>query len=308
MGWVNKIQKIMKNWSIKRFFLNIYYLGKYSLDQVQFEQAYTLKDEVLEECAMELEDYRRRLVRLQILDAQQTIRMLMEQPKSFTRFGDGEIHIMQGMDQPFQKYDPELAEKMHEILAKKRDDVYVGLNHAYWESPADFAERNRKFYRVNSTRYRRFFTEHCDRSNVYLDAACFGAYYRFDDKYDYEAHYSRIKTLFSGKKVAILSGEGVFEKLDHNVFEEAQSQIIVHGPRIHAFSEYNSILEKIEKEVPKDHLICLILGQTATALVPDLTDRGYMAWDVGHIAKDYDAYMKKTAKTAKNIDAFWAPD
>lgn len=308
MNWINKAKNVIKNWSIKRFFVNIYYLGKYNLEQVQFDQAYTIKDEVLEECVLELEDYRRRLVQLQMLDSQETIRMLADQPKSFTRFGDGEIHIMQGQNQPFQKYDPELARKMREILAEKRDDVYVGLNHAYWESPLNFAERNRKFYRVNSTRYRRFFTEHCDLSGVYLDAACFGAYYRFDDSFDYEGHYSKIKALFAGKKIAILSGEGVFEKLEHNVFSEAQSQIIVHGPRVNAFSEYASILEKIEKEVPKDHLICLILGQTATVLVPDLTDMGYMAWDVGHIAKDYDAYMKKTEKTQKNIDAFWAPD
>ena len=55
-------------------------------------------------------------------------------------------------------------------------------------------------------------------------------------------------------------------------------------------------------------LICLILGQTATVMVPDLTDMGYMTWDVGHIAKDYDAYKKQTAKTQANMDAFWAPD
>ena len=78
--------------------------------------------------------------------------------------------------------------------------------------------------------------------------------------------------------------------------------------RIHAFSEYDALLKKIDEKVPKDYLVCLILGQTATVLVPDLTDRGYMAWDVGHVAKDYDAYMKKTEKTQENMDKFWAPD
>lgn len=308
MNGIKRIIRVIKNWSFKRFFMNIYYLGKHSLEQAQFNQTYTIKDEVIEECALELETYRQRMVQLQVLNSQQTIQMLANHPKSFTRFGDGEIHIMQGQDQAFQKYDEDLSRMMLDILAHKRDDVYVGLNHAYWESPLDFAEQNRRFYRVNSTRYRRFFNEHCDQSSLYLDAACFGAYYRFDDSFDYEGHYSRIKALFADKNIAVLSGEGVFEKLEYNVFEEAQSQIIVHGPRIHAFSEYNSILERIEKEVPKDYLICLILGQTATALVPDLTDMGYMAWDVGHVAKDYDAYMRKMEKSQKNIDAFWAPD
>ena len=67
-------------------------------------------------------------------------------------------------------------------------------------------------------------------------------------------------------------------------------------------------MDKIDSTVPKDYLLCLILGQTATAMVPDLTDLGYMAWDVGHMAKDYDAYMNHKEKTEKNMDAFWNPD
>ncbi len=269
---------------------------------------YKIKDEVIEECILEAEEYKQNMKRLYVLDSEQTISLLMNQPKSFTRLGDGEIHIMQGIDQAFQKYDPVLAEKMREVLRHKRDDVYVGLNHAYWESPTRYAERNRRFYRIRGTSYRRFFDEHCDPTNIYLDAACFGAYYRYDDSFDYEGHYARIKELFANKKVAIVAGEGVFEKLDHNVFELASEQMIVHGPRIHAFSEYDSILENIDRLVPKDYLVCLILGQTATVLVSDLTDMGYMTWDVGHMAKDYDAYMKKTEKTQKNMDSFWDPD
>ena len=308
MGFLDKWKRFVKNWSIKRMARNLYYLGKYDLEAQEFEQTYRIKDELLEECALELEGVKERLVQLQVLDARQTISLLANHPKSFTRYGDGEIHIMEGIDQAFQKYEPALAEKMRNILRTKRDDVYVGLNHAYWESPDLYTERNRKFYRVRATGYRRFFTEHCDPTALYLDAACFGAYYRFDESFDYEGHYERIKALFAGKKIAIVAGDGVFEKLEHNVFSRAKEQLIIHGPRIHAFSEYDGLLEKIEKTVPKDHLVCLILGQTATAMVPDLTDMGYMAWDVGHVAKDYDAYMKKTEKTQKNMDAFWAPD
>lgn len=307
MGLIQKLKRI-KNYNWKQLRENIYFLEQNDLTKREYDLIYKVKDEVIEECAYELEEYKARLTKLQVLDSEQTIKMLENYPKSYTRYGDGEIHIMQGKDQAFQKYEPELARKMLDILAKKREDVYVGLNHAYFESPLNFAERNRKFYRVNGTIYRRFFSEHCDASSLYLDASCFGAYYRFGDNYDYEAHYDRIKALFAGKKIAIVSGEGVVEKLEFDVFEAAKEKMIVHGPRIHAFSEYDALLKKIDEKVPKDYLVCLILGQTATVLVPDLTDRGYMAWDVGHVAKDYDAYMKKTEKTQENMDKFWAPD
>lgn len=307
MGIISKIKNLRKyNWSQLKE--NFYYLTEVDLRSHEQDLIYRIKDETVEETVLEFEEYKQNMKQLQVLDSLQTIHLLANHPKSFTRLGDGEIHIMQGMDQAFQKYDPKLAEKMLNVLQYKRDDVYVGLNHAYWESPSRYAERNRKFYRIRSTQYRRFFTEHCDASSLYLDAACFGAYYRYTDDFDFEQHYSSIKELFKDKKIAIVAGEGVFEKLQFNVFENAAEQIIVHGPRIHAFSEYESIIENIERLVPKDYLICLILGQTATVLVPDLTDLGYMAWDVGHVAKDYDAYMQRTEKTQENMDKFWDPD
>ena len=55
-------------------------------------------------------------------------------------------------------------------------------------------------------------------------------------------------------------------------------------------------------------MVCIILGPTATVMAADLTDMGYLAWDVGHIAKDYDAYMKRLEKTNEMRAKFWAPD
>lgn len=308
MGIINKIKTLKAVWNGTNLKNNLVFLMQNDLQQRELDQRYQIKDELIEECVCEFEEYKSKYEQLNVLDSVSTINILMSYPKSFTRYGDGEIHIMQGKDQPFQKYDPLLAEKMKHILGTKREDVYVGLNQAYFQSPQNFTERNRKFYRLYGTGYRRFFTEHCVKDSVYLDASCFGAYYRFGDEYDFEGHYDRIKQLFADKKIAIISGEGVIEKLEYDVFERATDKMILHGPRIHAFSEYDSLLKKINETIPKDYLVCIILGQTATVLVPDLTDMGYMAWDVGHVAKDYDAYMKKTEKTQQNMDDFWAPD
>ncbi len=304
MGLIKKI----KSYDWKMIKENIYFLMHNDLRSYEYDLVYKIKDETLEECARELDDYKNNIKDLHIFNSDQTLKALEDNPKSFARYGDGEIQLIKGNDIAFQNYHPELSRRLSELLSLKRDDIYIGLNYAYFQSPNEFADTNKKFYRVHATGFRRFFNNNCNPDNIYLDAACFGAYYRFDDNFDYELHYNRIKNLFKDKKIAIVSGEGVFEKLEFNVFELAQSQMIVHAPRINAFSNYNEILEKIEREVPKDYLLCLILGPTATVLPADLTDMGYMAWDIGHIAKDYDAYMKKTEKTAKNIQEFWAPD
>ncbi len=303
-----KIKKLKNCWSWKRIFSNIVYLIRVDLKKQEEELIYKIKDETLEECVYEFEHIKEKLVTLDVLDGPSTLEKLKNSPKSFTRFGDGEIQIIQGKDQPFQKYDPVLARKMTDILMKGREDLYVGLNYAYFESPMNYAERNKRFYRIHGTHFRRFFTNICDPKRQYLDAACFGAYFRYGDEFDYEGHYNRIKELFKDKDIVIISGEGVIEKLEYDIFELANSKQIIHGPRINAFSEYDIILNKVKENVNKKQLICLVLGMTATAMVADLTDMGYMAWDLGHIAKDYNSYMTSEEKTQENMDRFWAPD
>ena len=305
---VRRLKLLCKNFSFRRLARNIWYLIRIDLEKHEEDLIYRIKDEVIEECALELDDIKKNLPVLDILDRNATYEKLKNEPKSFTRLGDGEIHIIEGKDQPFQIYDPLLARKMVDILSKGRDDVYVGLNYAYFDSPNNYIERNRKFYRIRSTHYRRFFTSICDMNRQYLDASFGGAYFRFNEGYDYEGHYQRIMELFRDKDVAIVSGAGIVENLEYDLFQLAKSKMFINAPRINAFSEYDNILAEIKEKVSTDTLICLVLGMTATAMVPDLTDMGYMAWDLGHLAKEYNAYMHREEKTQENLDRFWAPD
>ena len=292
----------------KRLRRNLSYLLHEDLYAREQEYVFRLKDAAVEDALYEFDLSREYLPHLTVLDAEETVRLLAEHPKSLARFGDGEIDIIEGRDGKFQTYDPALAAKLDAILRTKRDDLYVALNRAYFQSPYAFVERSRRFYRLNSTYFRRFFFDHCDRDNTYLDATFCLTYYRYDDDFDYESTYARTRALFAGKNLAVVCGEGVLDKLTYDVFEDAASKVVLTAPARNAFAQYDEILERIRREVPKDTLVCLILGMTATALAADLAAEGYTAWDVGHMAKDYDAYRRGLEKTDANITAFWAPD
>ncbi len=43
-------------------------------------------------------------------------------------------------------------------------------------------------------------------------------------------------------------------------------------------------------------------------MAADLADMGYIACDSGHMAKDYDFYMKKLEKSSKIEGEFYSPD
>lgn len=295
---------LKKYWNWKRVKNNLKYLIKYDL----LDEKYKIKDETIEDCVYEFQELSKCLAKLDVKNETETVEILAKSPKSLARYGDGEVSLMWGEDSAFQNYDPELARKMKEILIRKRDNLYVGLNSSYFQSPTKYSNRNRKFYRLYGTSYRRYFNEVCDPENTYLDACCFGGYFRQGDQFDLDAHFVKVRELFRGKNITIICGKGILDPLEYDLFGLANSKKIIDAPKKNAFSEYNSLLKTIISTTPKDNLICIILGMTATVLAADLADEGYIAWDVGHAAKDYDAYMKKVEKTDDVMDKFFAPD
>ena len=308
MGILNKIKTFCHIWDTKRFLRNIKFLIKNDLADIRV----ALPDEILEDCVFELDELRDYLISRTpvVLDRLESLTILGSRPKSFARFGDGEVSVMMGRDHIFQKYDPLLAEKMFQVLRSKRDDLYIGINRMYFHSVmlGSLTEGGRKFHRINDGFLRKFFMENTHPEVEYLDAGCFGGYFACGDNNLY-AELTRMKRkLFEGRKIAVVTGKSVLDKLDYDIFELASSKIIIDAPSKDAFSAYDSILSEISRSVSKDTLICLILGQTATVMAADLTDMGYIAWDTGHIAKDYDFYMKNIEKTPKNQTAFFSAD
>jgi len=76
---------------------------------------------------------------------------------------------------------------------------------------------------------------------------------------------------------------------------------------LNAFEVYEDLLVKA-KQIDKGRLIVIILGPTATVLAYDLAKLGYQALDFGHIAKDYDFYIKKISHDSASIANFLKPD
>ncbi len=243
---------------------------------------------------------------LNIYDYEETVKLLLENPKSFCRLGDGEIDLIEGRDIPFQKYDEKLAKILIDILEDDSDDFYVGINYNYFHSLERLNDTNRKFYLRKASYYRRFLLKFCNRNRKYI-AAAFNQLYAFFDDYDYHNYYENIKQLFKGRELVIFCGENVLKNLEFDVFEYAKSKDIIWGPDKDAYINYNQILETARR-FSADKTFIFILGPCSKALVYELSRNGYLAWDVGHLAKDYDMYMKKTVKNEKNIVEFYKPD
>lgn len=243
--------------------------------------------------------------RIHVLNVKETIQALKHREFSFVRFGEGEIALMCGEGIPFQGYDERLAQRLRDLLQTNVDGLRVGIPYYYMhpvKSLNEYAMQRALAVAVQ----RKFLMRMCSKDVQYLDACAMIAYQTYS-KYDLKSHYNCIQSLLSGRNVTVVCGEGILEGLQYKALDVCKTVEYVYGLGMNAFSEYDALLDRVLK-VDKDRLVLVVMGPTAKILVYDLYMAGYMAWDMGHYFKDYDAYMKKKPRTMAETTRFYKPD
>lgn len=243
--------------------------------------------------------------KLTILNTEETLSLLEKEQFSFFRYGDGEIAIMQGKSIPFQEYNPELAQKLKDILNTKEKGIKVGIPYYYMHPVASLNEFTKNFARALPTQ-RKFLCRNCNKDTTYIDTALTQVYQTYQE-YNFAEYYGRMQNLLKNKDVTVVCGEGVLNRLEYKALDVCHSVKYIYAPSMNAYSQYDAILKKVAG-TDKNRLVCVVLGPAAKALIYDLTQAGYQAWDMGHYFKDYDAYLKKRPRTGEEIAKFYQPD
>lgn len=155
-----------KRGKLRQLFRNLRYLAKTDLRAeldnrfVEFEDyyRYMLRDEPLI------------IPRPRILNAEETIQFLLDNPKSFCRIGDGELTIIDGGNISFQRWDQRLANYLLEIAKSNSKDLHVGLPYALFHTTDQTPEFSKDFFRRTGYEQRRHILSICNMNRIYIDA------------------------------------------------------------------------------------------------------------------------------------------
>lgn len=248
-----------------------------------------------------------RIQKPKIENMEDTIDALINSNASFCRFGDGELILIQGGEIHFQKADQELACHLKKILTSQNENIFIGINYQYYYADLDNFHPYPKFF------YRTYIHEIRNNLNLFLlpdkqyySAGITSAYVMLQE-YDYVSYFSKIRQIWQNKDVTIICGDSVFANIEYNIFDSAKSIEYQYAPSINAFDNYDEIFKNAQT-IDKNRMIIIILGPTAKVLTYDLAIRGYRALDLGHIAKDYNAYMQGMPRNKQTIGKFFEPD
>lgn len=288
---------------VRNLIRNLNYLSKHSLWDQREEDIVYLTNKIIDDVSYEYGIEYPSEKKINILSTDETMKVLETTTKSFVRTGDGEIALMRGENHSFQTYNEEIAQRLLSLLRNPPENILVGLNEGYF-TPL-FQYDNHKFYRRNAYEFREFYRKNCSTKVQYMDAACIGPLKNSQTQEKLFAHYDRWRKLFKDKELAIVCGEGILDEYEYDVFDMARSKVIISAPRTNAWSEHDKLIEKINQNIPQNVLIVFILGQAGKAMIPELSETGYVCWDVGHLAKYYNAVMREENWADSS---FFAPD
>lgn len=289
---------------LKNLIRNINYLTKHVLWVQREEDIVYLTKKILDDAAYEYElDYPGRK-KLHILDTDQTMALIEQGNKSFIRTGDGEIAVMMGKDHELARYEKEIADRLIDALEQPRENLLVGINRNYF---IPLGHDDHEYYRRYAYDFRKFYISHCSENITYIDAACTSCGNRKDKSLE-QRHFDRWKNMFKDRDIVIVCGKGILDSLEFDVFELANSKKYIYGPKTNSWDVHEDIINSVIRDVSKDELLVFILGQGGKAMITELADLGYICWDVGHLAKYYNAFMTGMEWNKENTLKFFAPD
>lgn len=226
----------------------------------------------------------------------ETLNKLLE-GYSISRYGDGELSLIYKKKKSginYQEYNEEMKKRLADILKSNLDKHIVAIpgplikiddlekGEAYFWS---------KYYMTN----KKNLDTYLNKKKVYYDSMISRFYMPYSNKEESRILAEKIRKLFSQRSLMIIEGENTRFGLGNNLLEESISIKRILCPSKNAYKIYNKILERA-KTLPKDNMILIALGPTATILAYDLAKCGYQAIDIGHLDIEYEWYLMKADK------------
>ena len=140
--------------------------------------------------------------------------------------------------------------------------------------------------------------KYIDKDREYCTANLTRLYIRYKDKSNTGIHFSIMKEIWKDRDVLICEGEQTRVGVGNDLLEGCRSVRRVICPAEDAFEKYDEILNILKRE-PKETLIIMALGPTATVLAYDLAKDGHQALDMGHFDIEYEWYLRNATKKEK---------
>lgn len=240
---------------------------------------------------------------LRLHDSWETTHKIVTERSSISRFGDGELQIIdrylaeqattegKGHEEvdTFQSYDASLGKRLWEIWqSPSTEQMLIAAPYAFKD--ASCLSGYTRFFFERETLLRFDLLEKYALNQDYYDASFTRFYLERCDIQDYPRYIHELKQIWADRDILFVEGSKSRLGVGNDLFAGARSIRRILCPPTGAWQRYEDILSATRKHAQPDTLILIALGQTATVLAYDLHQAGLQAIDLGHVDIEYEWY------------------
>lgn len=223
-----------------------------------------------------------------VLDTYSSLKLLLNENVSISRYGDGEFNLIVGKSLAFQPFDSRLQYRLSSILSLHESPTHrVAIPYAL-RSVRGLSLRSSKFWLYHCHEIRGIVYPLFDMEYQYLDAQISRFYINRRDRSQSHAYLSAWQDLWNGKRVLIVEGSETRFGAGNDLLDGAVSVNRIVCPSVDAWAKYEDILESVLMHAASYDLVLLAIGPTATILAYDLSLNGVRAIDSGNLDMEYE--------------------
>lgn len=228
-----------------------------------------------------------------IRSAEELLEIILKDGKSLSRFGDGDLEIMQKRERLwYQSVDYKLSERLKEVFLSRKRQVIIALadNFGSLECYTEAAADTIRDYLDHGIREE--LMKVIDMKYTYYDAYVARPYIIYKNKQHAVRIFELFKQIWKNRDVLLVEGSKAYIGVRNDLFFGVKNMHRIIAPSVNAFSSYDEILSLVKKNVIENTLVLISLGPTATVLAYDLAMEGIQALDIGQLDNEYEWYLR----------------
>lgn len=178
---------------------------------------------------------------------EELIDRIINEHKSFIRFGDGEFEIMRGNERaPFQKAEEELSRRLLNVISTSDQRILIGIANNYGDLDCYTEETAQGIREYMTEETRAFHLSILDLDRTYYNAYVFKTFMPYKDKAATDKRVELVRTIWDGRDVVFIEGDKTRTGYGNDLFDNAKSIRRILCPTCNAYAKYDEILTSKE--------------------------------------------------------------
>lgn len=234
---------------------------------------------------------------IKVMNNKETIDFIKKNHCSVSRFGDGELSIIEGNSASFETGDDSLRKKLYEIIkTPSNNHLLVCLNDIF-DGLEKFTPTAREYWKKHLKSQQPFFEKLENLNNIYGSATVTRPYMDYQDRKEAKYIFDGFKDIWREKDLLIVEGCYTRSGVNNDLFSTAHSVQRIICPASNCWRKKNKI-EKLIKKYGKGKIVLVMLGMTATVISSELSNFTQII-DLGHLDAEYDWFNMYATKKSQ---------